>query len=339
VKAPSKNQIWDRLPARTKSSFGPLPVTTAGGQPQSALILGTAQLGLDYGAANTGGMPDSITARELIAEAVASGVTHFDTARAYGIAEDRIGQYLDEDQRSKVRIVTKLRPLDHLAEDASPAEVRAATDASLLESLGALGGRIVDAFLLHRAFDRTRCGGAAWQRLQEHWTVGLVGRLGVSVGNPQEALDALADPVVRYIQLPFNLLDTRWSEVAEAAVKRTDVTLVARSALLQGLLGGAVPAERWPVNAGVDVPLLMKTLGELVHELGRDDLVDLCLAFVRAQPWLHATVVGTETAEQVRDLCRRFHTPALTADETAYVRSVLPVAPTELLDPSRWRFA
>jgi len=106
----------------------------------------------------------------------------------------------------------------------------------------------------------------------------------------------------------------------------------------EGLLGGAVPVERWPSNAGVDVPALMDTLRGLVAELGRADLVDLCLGFVRAQPWLHATVVGTEHADQVRDLCLRFRTPVLTADECAHVVASLPQAPVDLLDPSRWTF-
>jgi aryl-alcohol dehydrogenase-like predicted oxidoreductase len=114
---------------------------------------------------------------------------------------------------------------------------------------------------------------------------------------------------------------------------------VARSALLQGLLSGLVTADHWPVNAGMDVSALMTALTGLVAELDRSDVVDLCLGYVRAQPWLHAVVVGTEHADQVRDLCVRFSTPPLTPDECARVRQVLPSAPVDLLDPSRWSFA
>jgi spore coat polysaccharide biosynthesis protein SpsF len=332
------SELCDKLAALPDAPIGRLPVAMAGGQPQSALVLGTAQLGMAYGAANPGGLPDAREAREVIATAVAHGITHFDTGRAYGLAEERIGRYLDEGHRPQVRVVTKLRPLDSLDPDATPGEVGAWTDASVFRSLAALGGRTVDALLLHRAADATRGEGAVWRHLIEHRDAGLISRLGISVSSPEEALYALREPSVRYLQLPFNLLDTRWGEVAAAAPARPDVTLVARSALLQGLLGGAVPAERWPSNAGVDVPALMDTLRGLVTELGRADLVDLCLGFVRAQPWLHATVVGTEHADQVRDLCLRFRTPALTADECAHVVASLPQAPVELLDPSRWTF-
>jgi aryl-alcohol dehydrogenase-like predicted oxidoreductase/spore coat polysaccharide biosynthesis protein SpsF (cytidylyltransferase family) len=331
-------ELCDRLDTLPDAPIGRLPIREAGGQPQSSLVLGTAQLGMNYGAANLGGLPDPLEAREVIVAAVAHGITHFDTARAYGLAEERIGRYLDEGHRPQVRVVTKLRPLDGLDPDATPGEVGAATDASVFRSLAALGGRTVDALLLHRLADATRAGGAVWRHLLEHRDAGLIGRLGVSVSSPAEAMTALADESVRYIQLPFNLLDTRWDEVAERAPARPDVTLVARSALLQGLLGG-VPADRWPVNAGIDVPALMGSLAGLAAELGRADVIDLCLGYVRSQPWLHATVVGTEHSEQVRDLCRRFRTPLLTPAERARVREALPAAPVDLLDPSRWTFA
>ncbi len=334
----SWTELCDRLAALPDAPIGRLPVGMAGGQPQSALVLGTAQLGMAYGAANLGGLPDAPEAREVIATAVAHGITHFDTGRAYGLAEERIGRYLDEGHRPQVRVVTKLLPLDTVAADATPGEVGAWTDASVFRSLAALGGRTVDALLLHRAADAHRGDGAVWKHLIEHRDAGLISRLGVSVSSPEEALIALEDQSVRYIQLPFNLLDRRWGAVAERAPQRPDVTLVGRSALLQGLLGGSVTADRWPVNSGLDVPALLDTLDGLVRELGRADLVDLCLGFVRAQPWLHATVVGTEHADQVRDLCLRFRTPVLTPDECDHVRQALPDAPVDLLDPSRWSF-
>ena len=329
-------ELCERFGALSDAPRGRVPTTTVGGYPQSSLVLGTAQLGLPYGVANTDGLPSDSDAREILQTAVAHGVTHFDTARAYGSAEDRIGRYLDEGHRSEVRVVTKLRPLDDVAADATRSELVAWVDASLFRSLAALGGRSVDTLLLHRAADHGRGGGAVWARLLEHRERGLVGRLGVSAGTPAEALDALADPAVSYIQLPFNLLDDRWSEVADVAPSRPGVTLVARSALLQGLLTGDVDEAGWPANEGVHVRDLMSRLDRLVRTFARDDLVDLCLSYVRAQPWLHAVVVGAERADQVRDLFERFQRPPLTPDECAAVRNALPAIPADLLDPSRW---
>lgn len=48
------------------------------------VALGTAQLGMAYGVANTAGQPTSEAATGLVATAWGAGVRSFDTAQAYG---------------------------------------------------------------------------------------------------------------------------------------------------------------------------------------------------------------------------------------------------------------
>lgn len=57
----------------------------------SNLALGTVQLGIPYGFANTTGQPDQNTATAIVATAWASGVRYFDTAQAYGAGESVLG--------------------------------------------------------------------------------------------------------------------------------------------------------------------------------------------------------------------------------------------------------
>ena len=55
------------------------------------------------------------------------GIAEFDTARAYGDSEERLGEALQG--RKSARTITKLSPLAELAPEASRDEVRAAVDA------------------------------------------------------------------------------------------------------------------------------------------------------------------------------------------------------------------
>ena len=48
------------------------------------LVLGTAQLGMNYGIANTSGQPDFPTIKSIIQNAWNNGIQEFDTAQAYG---------------------------------------------------------------------------------------------------------------------------------------------------------------------------------------------------------------------------------------------------------------
>ena len=299
------------------------------------LVLGTAQLGLAYGAANTRGQPDESQARLILRAAANAGVRWVDTAAAYGSAETRIGGHLPA--HSHCRVVTKLAPLDELSDETPLSTVLRAVEDSVRRSCNRLRSDRLDVLLLHRAHQLSWRGGVIWRRLKALRDEGAIFDLGVSVYSPKEALAALASPCVRHLQLPFNLLDWRWrnSSVVEAIAARRDVTVHARSVYLQGLLA-AGPAARWPTINGVDAAALSDTLQGLARELRRDGVADLCLAYARGQSWINGIVVGMEHVSQLALNLSLFKRPVLTAEEVRAVDEVLPHAPEQLLNPAQW---
>ena len=105
-------------------------------------------------------MPDEETAGQLLATAADHGVTHLDTARAYGVSEAQIGRALAHGLSERLGVVTKVRPLDDVPVEADPALAREAVRASGSESLRRLRTDSVAALLLHRWADWARGGGA-----------------------------------------------------------------------------------------------------------------------------------------------------------------------------------
>lgn len=301
----------------------------------AALVLGTVQLGLPYGIANRGGMPTEAAAVALVREAVERGVRLFDTARAYGDSEKRLGLALAD--RPDVEITTKLDPLAGLPADASVPEAAAAARASVEASRKNLGRDRLDALLLHRAFHRSAWGGAVWETLGGLRERGAIGRLGVSVQAPSEALEALGDPLVGQIQLPFNLLDRRWHAggVFDALRQRPDVTLHARSVFLQGLLASS-EARLWPAVEGVDAARLCRRIADVGQRLRRGGPADLALAFVRAEPRIGGIVIGMDNTAQLVSNLELWHRSPLTAAEAADAARSFPDCPDALLDPARW---
>jgi spore coat polysaccharide biosynthesis protein SpsF len=302
------------------------------------LVLGAAQLGLAYGAANSAGFLSSQDAGRLLDEAWAAGVRTFDTARAYGESEARIGAWLaGAGAGAPVEIVTKLDPLGHLTAGSLPAEVRAAVRKSIADSAAALGRDRIDVLILHRCAHRTAWGGECWNQLLAARDAGLIGRLGVSAQSPDELLAALADPDVQHVQFPYNLLDYRWDEagVPLALSRRPDVRVHVRSALLQGLLSLA-PHARWPVWPGFDPREITRGVSDLVERLGRQGPVDLALAYVLSQGWIDGVVIGMETTAQLHENLALVARPPLAASEVKLVHRDRPRAPARLLDPSLW---
>ncbi|NWG45659.1 MAG: aldo/keto reductase [Alphaproteobacteria bacterium] len=305
-----------------------------------ALVLGTVQLGLPYGIANRSGQPDEAMAGAILAEAAALGITQWDTARAYGEAEARIGKAraaLPAAARARLEILTKLSPLSDLPADAGPAAVGAAVSASVEASRAALGQDRLDTLLLHRAAHLDSHGGAVWMACRALRSTGIVGRLGGSVQSPAEALRALAEPALTHIQLPLNLLDGRWAAagVPEALAARPDCRVHVRSALLQGLIGGLDPALYARVF-GADGPAVRLFVKEAVARFGRASPADLALAYVRALPFVHGIVVGAETLDQLRANRAAFAAPPLAPEARAALEAERPAVPAATLDPAQW---
>jgi len=313
-----------------------VPCRTVGGRQYSELTLGTAQLGMDYGAVNDHGKPSVEQAVAMVRKAIAHGVTAIDTARAYGTAEEVLGKALSGAWASRVDVITKV-DLAGLPADASAAQVRARVDESIQLSSKTLGASQLAVVLLHRWQDHDSWQGAAWQRLLELRGVGSIAVLGASVYETREALEALQDPAIEHLQIPMNVLDWRWEAAGlnRAAASRPEVVVHARSALLQGVL--VHPASRWPVVEGFQAAEYWRALGRLAEEFGRESVADLCLAYVRSLAWITSVVVGCETMDQLEENLRLCRTPKLSPEQCEHLRQAMPRAPKEFLNPAKWK--
>ncbi len=301
----------------------------------SKLVLGTVQIGAQYGAANRTGLPSVERAIRILRRAHRFGIRQFDTARAYGEAEERIGAAFGGAEGPAM--ITKLDPLAMLAANATEAEAEAAVETSVNASLVSLKRASLDTLLLHRAAHLTSHNGAVWSRLVRLQKAGVIGRLGVSVQNPEEAFQALSMRAVNHIQLPFNLIDQRWREtgVPNAARAREDVTVHARSVYLQGILA-CEDSMVWPRVHGVDAEGTLYMLDTLAQLYKRLSIADLCLAYVRGQDWIDGIVIGMETEEQLDRNLALFDGEPMTQDEIENIEPRLPRFPEALLNPALW---
>lgn len=302
-------------------------------------VLGTAQLGMPYGRANTQGQLDETQTRELLRRASEIGIQTLDTARAYGQSESRIGQYMGTQVFERpFEIQTKLSPdlplnlndVEHLN------EIDNWVIASVLGSCQALQRHRLEVFMLHRWAHRFAFKGRIWQNLLKFKHDGTLKRLGVSVENCEQAIQALSDPDIEFIQFPFNLLDRRWLSQAfsDAVARRPDVVLQARSVLLQGILGA--PGGVWPSMAMGQAHSIIDTLETSVKILGRKNRRDLCFAYVRSFPWVHHLVVGVDNLSQLEDNLHWFNQPPLDPEQRTLLHQSLPQGDNRLIDPSAW---
>jgi spore coat polysaccharide biosynthesis protein SpsF (cytidylyltransferase family)/aryl-alcohol dehydrogenase-like predicted oxidoreductase len=299
------------------------------------ITLGTAQLGTSYGIANKRGLPSDRDARAIIECALSSGISSFDTARSYGCAESRLGAMLSLESANDHCVITKLAPMTDLQQRASAAEVVKAVEASVFHSCYALQRRNLDVVMFHRADDMFLASGAGLDHLASLAAQGVVREIGASVYSPDEAIRCLADERIGHIQIPFNLLDRRWTSAALSRFfrRRPNLRIHARSVFLQGLL--VSDASVWPrwIASSAEI---VRRVSELSTRFKRHGPADLCMAYVRAFPWVTTLVLGVDTRSQLEQLMEYAREPALSVDEVDGVQQSLRDIPDRVLDPRKW---
>lgn len=307
------------------------------GKPPSRFVLGTVQLGMPYGKVRKFAFPSSTEAVALMRKAAAIGITEFDTARNYGDSEMRLGDALGPNHDPACTIVTKLHPLQHIPLDAPEWAVRTAIEASVFASCRALRTRHLPVLLLHLVFARHAWNGAAWRRLLEMRDEGIIGKLGVSVVNPDEAIEYLADPEVRHMQIPINILDHRWHDLrlSEMFAARPDITVHARSVFLQGILLQENPAA-WPRHDSAAAAPLINWLHHMTRDLKQESVAHLAASYLRSLGWIDGLVIGIENEDQLLCNARLFDSPLLSPENLEHIEATRPVVEDWMLDPGKW---
>ena len=296
--------------------------------PPAELVLGTTQLATPQGDAA------SSQAIAILKAARSAGIRWYEAAPANEAVETLIGQAFRGDRRT--RVIARLGP------SASLAPVRSTIEADIARAARRLGVSRIDVLALDSPDAITAHDGRLWRILGELRNEGLVYDLAVNVASPEQALRAIAEPAVSCLQLQFNALDWRWQDAGVIAALRTrpDIRVNAHSALLHGMLAGT-PGRKWPALGAVDPEALRLTLWTMARDMGRDCPADLCIAYVRAQDWIHGVIVGAATPAALALNMARFRRPALSKDEVQRVNALMPRPAPSLLErrPARIRAA
>jgi len=288
------------------------------------VVLGTAQLGMEYGVANHLGMPSPANADALLELAWLSGVTCWDTAQAYGHSEEVIGSYLECNPDCQVRVISKLDP--KLAGRSADEVYRA-----VIASAERVAGRL-DAMLLHNSSmlkDWENGLGDALERCRDE---GIIATIGASVYTTDEFRRALAQSEIRLIQAPFNVLDRAlFSEGLFEQAQNKGVEIHLRSIFLQGLL--VMDTSQLPSEMSFAYQSISEWQG-LCRRLNRLP-ADVALQFACQTVPDAFLVLGCETQDQLaRNLQHLDSTPL----EPEALDHIMSLQPTEerVIRPYLW---
>ena len=200
------------------------------GRSASVIGLGCWQLGADWGNV------DETTAMAILHAAADAGVTFFDTADVYGDgrSEKFVGKFLRERAGGNLFVATKT------GRRANPHDNSQYTEANLRSwigrSLDNLGVDRLDLVQWHCPPQATLDRQDMYDLFDTFTDEGLIAGYGVSIETCQQALDAIAHPQLKSVQIIANAFRLKPFEEVIPAAAAAGVGIIVRIPLASGLL-------------------------------------------------------------------------------------------------------
>ena len=262
------------------------------------LVLGTAQLGRDYGIANLTGKPSMKESFAIMQFALDNEINYFDSAYFYEDSEPRIGLFLKENPwyKDQLNIVTKMRPL--FGEEFDEKIIRN----RFYESLKRLGQDSIYSYLAHDFIDvKNHCKEVNKLFLQFK-KEGLTEKIGVSIYEEEEVRFLLENFDFDLIQIPINIFNQRlYNHSVIEELKKRNIEIHVRSIFSQGLIflnksteGAKRPTNKpWiaPVDPDNKYEKFAKRLDIICTEFGFSR-AELALLFINDIKEIDKIVIG-----------------------------------------------
>lgn len=283
------------------------------------IVLGTAQLGLDYGINNILGKPSKQVVDEILLYAFNVGIRELDTAEAYGDSQKVIGDFLKNHPQNTFSITTKM----HL-EGSSISN-------KIYKDLEELNVPFIDGYMFHNYKDYNQ-NPSLVDQLLDFKKIGLIKRLGVSLYTNEEAFNTLINTEVDFIQIPFNILDNLNNriEVLELANSK-GIQVYVRSVFLQGLF--FLDKSKYTNKLKPAIKYIDK-----IYQIANDynlSIQELCLGYVLTNKYVSKVVIGVESLSQLKnnfEIIDNINIPK----EVIELINDIKVKETEILNPSFW---
>ncbi|PSA95365.1 oxidoreductase [Bacillus atrophaeus] len=251
--------------------------------------------------------------KELVREALRSGVNLLDTAYIYGVgrSEELIGEVLREYNREDVIIATKAahrKEGDDFVFDNSPAFLKQSVE----DALKRLQTDYIDLFYIHFPDDHTPKDEAV-KALHELKIEGKIRAIGVSNFSLEQLKEANKDGFVDVLQGEYNLLNREAESTFFPYIMENNISFVPFFPLVSGLLAGKYTEDttfpegdlrREQENFQGDLfKENIKKVNQLApiaekHNVG---IAHVVLAWYLARPEINILIPGAKRAEQLKD--------------------------------------
>ncbi len=292
------------------------------------MILGTVQLGLNYGINNNTGKPDKKKAFEIFDFAYNHDIKMLDSGPMYGDAEEIIGEYF-KNNGQKFIVSTKLP--DYIKNEKNPRYNE--VENVVRESLEKLCIDNAFCYYLHQFYQ------CKFHRLMvvlnECKKKGLYENLGISIYSPCELIYICKNlyEIIDVVQIPYNIFSLHLWDDALRMARGRGIKIYARSIFLQGL---AFKNNRDFFVSKLGVEKFIAFIHELACRRGTG-IDQLCFDSVYGNDYIDDIIIGCETLDQLKKNLRMENNfRPIKGFEIKEIHEMMESIPEDALNPQTW---
>jgi aryl-alcohol dehydrogenase-like predicted oxidoreductase len=306
----------------------------------SEIGLGCWQIGGDWG-----NNMDKEKAFSIFNEAIANGITFFDTADVYGngYSETHIGEYI-RNTGARIKVATKFgRDANIYPNNYTEKSLRDCVDASRKR----LGMDCIDLLQLHCIPTEELRKGKIFDYLRKLKSEGIIAHFGASVESVEEGLICLEQDELLSLQVIYNIFRQKLTKELFPKAKEKGVGIIVRLPLASGLLSGKftkvskfAPSDHRNFNKNGEAFNVGETFAGLPFEKGVElsdklkefcpadmDMVQMSLRWILNNDAVSTIIAGASSAQQVAANASVSKLPPLSKDlmdklETFYTENV-----------------
>jgi aryl-alcohol dehydrogenase-like predicted oxidoreductase len=295
----------------------------------SPIGLGTVEIGLPYGI-GVKTLPTAREAETILKTAIDLGITYIDTARGYGVAEERIGKS-GISQAKGVVIGTKCAQFLEQGEDPTGQELERLIREDIETSLRNLRVDSLQLVQLHGGSEEQIKRGELVAIMQKLLDEGKVQHVGIATRGEKAALAAIKSNFFETIQTAYSILDQRMAPKVLPSAQKKNIGIICRSVLLKGALTSAaekLPPELSALKENSKQATIIATEQET-------DLPSLATQFAISNPAISTILIGTTNPKHLETALNTVKKDPLPNDILQKLGK-LAINNPSLIDPSLW---
>lgn len=286
------------------------------------IILGTVQLGLDYGINNKLGKPSLEQSKKILDTAYNIGIQYLDTAEAYGSSQKIIGLFHKENPQKHFNVITKISSDSKIDSNQLKNNVG--------KNIEILNVDFLYGYMFH-SYNHLIGATKIFEKLQRIKEEGLIRKIGISLYSNHEIEDIITRfEGFDFIQIPFNLLDNDYQrKKIIQKVRKKGIEIHTRSVFLQGLFFKDINA--FPDKLKPLTPYL-NTLNQLKksHDFKTESLA---LQYVIQKEYIDHVLIGVDSEEQLIKNMNAIHSQMSLPNK---IIDNIAVSDINLLNPTNW---